>query len=715
MIGRLQPRHGPAKIIVVGDRRGFHKVVPMLRLRERAELFPAPALRSFTVAARKFGFRFAGLAISFGLLASTPIFGTSAWAQASGVATTPHPRSSLLESLAPSAVASSLRNRIASLDVRLGVDLLEGEVMEGVNAAVRYCYQVEPSYKGDYHLRMDRWIMQADVNPGDLLGDYDLSPIGLNLHKGAEILFVRSFKKKSEAFKALPYTPAQIPFTADRIIEKLQVGDFVSLTSNMNLVVSASTALASLKFPASAATHYMISGQFQIHVFKMADGKARLKLIALRKKETGGRVAFGFAHKLRVTGLRVVDRRIEKILDFHSDAFQLSLSQGTSNLLMVDYVIDTRHEEVRAAYDSILASVLKFKVLGISNPFQTDTELTSQLISDVTPLENIFEMNRGRANADRIVDRRFKGKNDVTAAAAHGFGFGLMLLRFENDAAFADNILTTVDDQDVAKNYRLHTFTRREMSKFLFGYYKEEKISRATLLMDADENREIVSLKDLYFEMDFRDKSHSRREFLALQSKTKQLVPSSIYRKINWKPWYPAQDRDNIRFLYRLMIHPDALQIVSGMNGGQLWTRLVRYLKSIPAPNAASTNPFQDGESLHSRHIEDKYKYDLEVITAKLVVAFDPSRPAAERAHAFSELRYTPLFIEIAPGFLTSLIPEADLNRWVYFSLSLTADKSKPISFEYGQMPDRKLYEAATYIQNILNDRDVDLALDLAR
>jgi hypothetical protein len=639
----------------------------------------------------------------------------SSEAQSSGLATSPHPRSSLLDSLTPSAVASSLRNRIASLDIRLGVDLLEGELLEGVNAAVRYRYQVEPSYKGDYHLRMDRWIMQADVNPGDLLGDYDLSPVGLNLQKGAEILFVRSFRKKSEAFKALPYTPAQIPFTANRIIDKLEVGDFVSMTSDLNLVVSASTALTSINFPASAATHYLISGQFQIHVFKMADGKARLKLIALRKRGTGGRLSFGFAPNLKVTGLRIVDRRLERILDFHSDAFQLSLSRGTSNLLMVDYVIDTRQAEVREAYDAILASVLKLKVLGITNPFQSDTQLSSQLISDVTPLENIYDMNRSRAPADRLVDRRFKGKNDVTDAAAHGFAFGLMLLRFENDAAFADNILTTVDDQDVAKNYRLHTFTRREMSKFLFGYYKEEKMSRATLLMDADENRDVVSLKDLYFEMDFRDKSHSRREFLSLRNKTQQLVPNSIFRKIDWRPWYPAQDRDNIRFLYRLMIHPDALQIVSGLDAGQLWTRLVRYLKSIPAPNAASTNPFQNAETQHSRHIEDRYKYDLEVITAKLRLAFDPSRPAAERAHAFSDLRYTPLFIEIAPGFLTSLIPEADLNRWVYFSLSLTADKSKPIIFEYGQMPDRKLYEAATYIQNILNSRDVDLALDLAR
>lgn len=163
----------------------------MLRPRERARLFQVSHLPTLTPL--KSGLRRIAITLGLGLLVSTQIPGNSAWAQASGVATTPHPRSSLFESLAPSAVASSLRNRIASLDVRLGVDLLEGEVIEGVNAAVRYRYQVEPSYKGDYHLRMDRWIMQANVNPGDLLGDYDLSPIGLNLHKGAEILFVRSF------------------------------------------------------------------------------------------------------------------------------------------------------------------------------------------------------------------------------------------------------------------------------------------------------------------------------------------------------------------------------------------------------------------------------------------------------------------------------------------------------------------------------------------
>lgn len=619
------------------------------------------------------------------------------------------------ESLKRKTVIGKIRDRVASLDVSLKVDLLEAEIFEGVNTALRYRYEFEPSYKGDYHLRMDRWTLDTNVNVGDMVKQAARDfKIGLNLKHGTEVLFVRAFKQKSDAIKAIPYPFWNLPFNAEDISEKLEVGDFVSFTAAMNVVVGASTLPFSVN-PIELSTHYLISGDFQVHLFRKNKDQVILKLIALRKKESAFSVSTGFAKGHKILGLRVVDRRIESWTNI-TEIFKLSMSSTKSNLLMVDYTLDLRDGRVRDAYDGLITSMYELNTLSIGNPFESNTELTDKLISDITPFETIYATERLRANNVRTVDRNFKGKNDVDENSKTGFRFGALLFRFARDIEYTENALTSVDPNEVSNYFRLHTFQRTTTNSWWFSYYKSESVSRASLMFEADKDLKIKSLKDIVFEWDYRDKSLEKDEFMMIKNAVKQAVPPSVHGKINWGDWTANREYDNARFLYRMVLSPKALTSVNGMDFGRLFERLNAYVLTIPEPTADSIDPFKDEDLIRQRQtVLDKYKYDLLNIAHWMSQVLDLTKSHEERANAFAELRFNHLFIEIGPGFMVSLLPQADLQNYVYFNIVLTADDMKPMPFEYGKVPDRKLYDAAAYIRAVLDSRDTDLAIQLAK
>lgn len=627
-----------------------------------------------------------------------------------------HPQSSVGAVVQSTKLKSKIMNKIATLDVGHTFDLVEGEVFEGVNAAIRYRYQVEPSYKGDFTLRADRWTVDVDLKPGDLMRDFGGALVGLNINKGSEILFVRPFKSRKDAFTALPYTPDRVPFSAQSAIDRLEVGDFVSFTSKLNLIVSAKAVSAAINVPASFETHYLVSGEFQVHVTKAAQDKFRLKLFAIRKKEFGGSasVGFSFGNDFKVFGLRVIGKRIEKILDV-TEIFKVASSRSKSNVLMVDYMMNLKDERVSQAYDNVLKSVLQLEIVGVTNPFATNTDLTSRLVSDITPFESIFASERLKPQKERILDRLFKGKNDVDESVRSSSRFSLLLRHFESESMYAENAMTSVNEDETKSYFRLHTFNRRKDKGWLFNWGKEESISSASILFGADSNLAIDDIRDISFQWELRDRSMSNSEFKGVQDSIRQNFPDEIYQKINWGSAPQISDLGVTRVLMRTVLQPSVFSVLSGMSKERIKQRFERYLRSIPAPTADSADPFDDPMNYPMvRSIEDKYSYDINlVIVPTLERVFRKSNEISneERSKAFANLRNSPLFIEVGPGFLISILPKALLAKLVYFEVRVDSEKASKIEFEDGTLSDRKIFDTANYIQSVLNNSDSDLAI----
>lgn len=620
-----------------------------------------------------------------------------------------NPQSAVAGNVKKASLGRRLVDKVASLDIGHTFDLVEGDIFESVGAAVRYRYQVEPSYNGDFHTRMDRWTLEASVHPGDILTEHEGSTAGLNLRRGANVLFVRQFKDRSQAFRAAPYTLANIPFTTRRLVEKLEVGDFVALTSDLNLMVGGSLMVGSGAVAATIATHYLLSGEFQIHITKVSKDKIRMKLIAVRKKELDGSISVGFPG-LKITGVEVVDRRIRKWTDL-TNVFTVGASSGKSNLLMVDYMMDTSDSAVTLAYDGVMSSALELKELGIANPFSDNTELTSRLISDITPFEAIFENEKQKPVENRSIDRLFKGKNDIEDNVKSRFKFGLVFFRFDGETEYAENLMTSVDQNDQNKYYRLHTYQRTNRDNYFFSWSKEESISRATILFSADDKHNIDKMLDISFEWEYKDKWLRGNEVGMIQGAVRQALPESIYQKIDWKDWSPRQSRDNARFRYRMVFHPSAYYAIGNLGSpDDVEKRLRAFIKTIPEPESSAMPTPRYGPRGQFPIGIERYKRDIQLISEQLSKVFSADAKISKdaRSLAFSELRRSALFVEIGPGFLVSLIPSGQVEKLMYFELSLTGDGANTVTWQNGTLANRSVFEAGSYIQAVLNNRVLD-------
>ena len=211
-----------------------------------------------------------------------------------------------------------------------------------------YRYEVEPSYMDGWYSRMDKWTMNATLRPGDFIDNEDL-PISLNIDHGVDVVFVRQFKERKEAMTALPYTFARLPLKAKWARDNLQPGDFVSIPTRLNVVIGAGMSFNDGVFGAGVHTHYLLSGEFQVHIFRMKDDKVRVKLIALRKRGKGAGAHAGVEFK--IFGIGFLDKQIKKFVGL--DLASVGINKENGNLFLLDYTFDLKDEPSSKAYNQI--------------------------------------------------------------------------------------------------------------------------------------------------------------------------------------------------------------------------------------------------------------------------------------------------------------------------------------------------------------------------
>ena len=192
-----------------------------------------------------------------------------------------------------------IKDEIEKLELTTDVELLNSEIIDGVGLGIQYKYELEPSYEAGFFTRADAWKVNSRLNPSTLVRASGL-PISLQFEPGAEIYFVRQFKRQIDAATAIPFTPKRLPFSAEKAIKHLNPGDFISIPTHLNLVLSAGMANQIKGINLGASTHFILSGKFMIHLFRLANEKVRMKIIATRTRNIGGNLSANF--NLRIFG-----------------------------------------------------------------------------------------------------------------------------------------------------------------------------------------------------------------------------------------------------------------------------------------------------------------------------------------------------------------------------------------------------------------------------
>ena len=246
--------------------------------------------------------------------------------------------------LSPKRLTGKIKDKFAEIDLGWSLKLLRFDIFEGMNIAARYKYEVERSHRDGFHSRIDKWKVEMKLNPGDIIGGG--LPINFSVRKGTNIYFVRQFKKKIDAIKALPYTPKRMPITAKIAKEKLNVGDFVSIPSRMTFVIGINKNIGVPPMPGSVNAFYMLSGDFIVNIIRMKDDKVQVRLIAQNGKSTGGGGKLGYDFKAFEIG--VLGRAIKKVIDL--DLVKIGFSKGKGNQFVLDYIYDLNDPKAAKAY-----------------------------------------------------------------------------------------------------------------------------------------------------------------------------------------------------------------------------------------------------------------------------------------------------------------------------------------------------------------------------
>lgn len=615
-------------------------------------------------------------------------------------------------------LSSKIIQELARVEISGSLDLVDLNIIDGVNASLRYRYENEPSYTGAFHLRSDLWRVNVDVQPGQILADLDNQRFGLGFNKGTEILFVRPFKTKKESLIAAPYHLNKLPLTAKRVVERLEIGDLVVLTSHLNLAISAKNLPTPKTVSAHLTTHYIVSGEFQIHIIKRSHTQVQLKLIMAKGQSKGLGLNLGYPKDtFKVTGLKILDRRVEKLFDA-TDFFQFNLSQSSGQMLLMDYVLDLQDQEIASLYDQIFNKFYTLRVFSLSNPFKSFAHGSHNFITDLTAIDDWVAKEQSRPAIDQRIKKQFNIYNEVALQLDQSIKIGLVLFNLRNKQQYIDNAIVLTNLDKSKEHYRLQLFEQTFSSSAFFSFWKSQIKKRASFLFRTDsilENN--LGYEHILFDWEYRDKKLDLEELDQIKQQLGYVLSLELSNSINWNQWIGANHHlTNARILISAALNQSALSYFERFTYAQFYYSLLDYLQSIPEPlaNSQSNELSGDGATSFRQSVEDKFKTDIETISRYLGIYFDQSNQftSKQKVQAMASLQNNPLFTEIGAGFLISLLPKSSRSDYVYLNMVASADSHSTLIFNHGKSGDYRINDIIQYIRAVFSRQTVDLFLE---
>lgn len=603
-----------------------------------------------------------------------------------------------------SKIATRLREEIADLEIKFNLDFFDIDLFEGINLSSRYRYEVEPSYEAEYFSRIDKWRLNADISVGDIIENS--SPVYFNIKRNSEVVFVRQFKSKKDAIKALPYSFNKLPVKAE-IADKLEPGDFVSLPANLTVAFGATTNFGPAKIPGSAGIYYVAHGQFLVHIYKMKDNKVRLKIIAERGSSRGANAKV--EADVEFAGISVVDRAIERVFDL--EFLDTGASKGTGHQLIIDYVFDMNNQEARDAYDRVLNSSFKFKDLSIFAKNITHGNMENSLVSTFEKAEDLAMNDLEKEN--KRVERLFKGFNDFSFKRRN-IKLSVILANFKKDNRYTQNNIAFEDDHGERNYFYYPTYTRNKKAKLRTWPLdlKEETETQLFGLAPTKSNGESDYYSDFGLNYYRKDKSFNAEEQAKVHQILMDNMPLALYEKINWDEWKDFDRKRNVRIFFQVIFKGNAFEEVKGLSASQVEDRILDYLEERDRLYTGKFSGILGGIWRRITNTFSINKREARKLARQLhAIISNETLKGASKIKALMDLREKPIFRQLGVGFLASLLDQSHLDDKVYYEIKLVATDVEPLEISYGERAYSELYEQLLQIHAALNNRSYDMRI----
>lgn len=618
-------------------------------------------------------------------------------------------QASLLEKVE---IPKYLRNKVAQMDIETDLDLFEMSGFDhALSVGANYQYEVSPAMNNGKYLHKDIWEFKVNLNPGDVLSDEENLPVGLGISKGTKVFFTRLFQTQGEALRAIPYTLAKMPFNAEIALKKLKKHDFVAFQANISMVLSkgSDVPLADhLNF--NIAASYFVTGEALFHIYKLSDSHLRLKIIGLRGQGTGAAASVGLSPTMEIFGLNYLNKRLNKI--FRVNLAETGIGSNSSDLYMIDYVLNLQDSSVAEAYNSFMQATLRLKTSQLANPLKEESKLNSRLLSDLSGFERIFNEDREKDILDRRIDRIFRGKN-IGVSNSGRIKIGSRVLKMGRETILSRNKMQTTNRDGSTQNFIYNILSMTKKSQFFIA--KEGELNSMSILLTSDEKFKPLKLVDLEFTFEKTDTKMRKLEHRALLRKLNRQLSPGFLKELDIKDWgVVSQKLINVYYRYSLIFTKMALKLLQGISAETVRSRLNDYMKTIhvPANVNSISNAEYNFENTWSEQIGPKFTEDVNKIAEKMEITFDPLKTTDQRLSAFMDLKQIPLFRSIGSGFLVSLIPAEQRESVLAVEFHVGSKSKGPaLDLTYGENPNRDLYYAGQYIQAVLNNRSIEMNL----
>lgn len=620
-------------------------------------------------------------------------------------------------------IQKKIRETIADQDISFGVDLGDVDLIDGINLSNKYKYEVEASYLDKFYTRIDKWDVKAGINVGDIIKDALDLPFSFSINRNTSFFFVRQFPKKSEALKALPYSPLRLPLTAKAALKNLNTGDFVSMPANLNVAVgiqASTTTTAPVIINANAQTFFVLSGEFIIQVFKMDDTHVRLKLITKRGRDSGVNVGVGASFSF--FGIKVLDRQIDKL--FERDLAQLGYTYNPGSQFIIDYIFDLKDPDAQKAYNQILSSSMKFKDLIVAD-FLNAKDLKDKLLSSYEKADELFNADKNRDPKDRRVQRIFKGFNSYKGHTRH-LKFSMLITGYNKDKTFTESKVTFIDKNEKNLEFYYPTFSKyieTHFGKWVFELKDQSFQNNFGLIPRFNLEDSTVKNPDIGLTFERKDRYFTNYEQRAVEKFMITQIPAIFAKDIDLSQWSDGTKKTDSRIFFQLVLKAQGFHFLKNIPAADLRKKLLAYIQEkkkihvlmddeIETPATDSGEDLSKVEKLKdflfiNRFIE---RERLEKLASSLSRILNNETTNSElKLKQLIGLNEFGVFDRIGVGFLISLLPQDKLTELLYLKLEMIGKDLKPIDVEIGTLNYKVLYKELTQVQSRLSNRGYDL------
>lgn len=607
---------------------------------------------------------------------------------------------------------TTVRDFIATQDISFGQKIGDIDLIEGVNLSSRYSYTVEPSYDKLF-ARIDKWDVKGNINVGDIVKEFVELPFSFSVNRKRSFYFVRQYKQQAKALIALPYTPFKLPLTAKAALKGLNPGDFVSMPANLSVGVGVGLSTGAVAtgtvVNAGASVSLIVSGEFTIQVFKVDETHARVKVISSRS--AGASAGLNADVSFKLFGIKLVDKQIKRFFD--NDLASIGISIAPGSQFIADYIFDLSNPEAQVAYNQILSSTLKFKDITNLNKITDGEDLKDKMISSYEKAEKLFAADSKLEYSKRRVSRIFKGFTSYKATGKH-LKLGVLITSLQKDKTFTDNKITYTDKDEKNLEFLYPTvsqYLETQFGKKLLKLKDQTNLSSFGLIPRFGKEDTHKRAPDFGLSFERRDTHFTKSEQAYVKKYVIGQIPEELVPMVDLSAWQGDERKLNSRVNFRLIFKAQGFPYLKAIPREEFIQKMIAYSvkKQILHGDESSESPWEKLKDLLfvNRTIQKEMVKNLAIELYDILQNKEDSSEIMTKK--LVTLNQKGIFSKIGIGYLASLLPRNKIKELVFVSLELIAKDTPTVTFEYGTLNYKALYDELAEVQSRINFRSYDM------